>query len=512
MNALKRTAAHTFLLMVVLTLISKLLGFVREMIMANYYGASYIVDAYVMATAVPSIIFGGIFGAVATAYMPTFSMIREKDGLDQGNRFTSQIMNLLVLVSIVASFVGIFFSDQIVSIFASGFEGKTAELTSFFIKITFCYVTFTSTANVLDAYLNYKGIFLRPIVGNYFQNIPVIAVIIISAFTTHHILALGILIGSALRLVYMAFVAKKEGYQYSWVLSFGKTVRHIMSLAIPVFIGTYILQVNTFVDKTLASRLPEGSVAALNYGMILVGLFTGLTVSLMITMIYPKLIKAHTNEDWPVFNDTVEKGMNIILLIALPVSLGILAFSDETVQIVYERGAFDVAATNLTSGAFFYYGLGLTFFVMNELFTKIYYSMRNTKVPIVCSGISVIINISLNLLLIGHMAHRGLALATSMAALINMLMLYFWMKHKYPKIAIMKSKRKLAKIVFSAGVAVGMAYGLNVVLVASIWMPRMVYLGMAVTVAVLGYLALLKGFDIEEVKLISGLIRRRKKK
>lgn len=508
MNKLKRTAAQTFVLMATLTLISKLLGFVREMVMANFYGASYITDAYVMATTIPTIIFGGIFGAVATAYMPTYSIMKEKNDKIEGDKFTSQIINILIVLSIVASLVGIIFSNQIVTVFASGFTGETANLTSYFVKITFTYVIFTSTANIFDSYLQYKGIFLKPIIAGYFHNFGVIVVIIISTYTSHYILAIGILVGSGLRLVYVYAAARREGYTYSLAFSFGKTVRQIMSLAVPVFIGTYILQINTFVDKSLASRLPEGSVSALNYGMILITLVTGLTVSLLVTMIYPKITRANTNEDWKGFNSIVERGMNVILIIVVPFSLGVLAFSDEVVQIVYERGAFDVTATAMTSGAFFYYGIGLVFFSLNDLFMKIYYSMQNTRAPIVCSGISVIINVTLNLLLIGSMAHMGLALATSIAAFINTLMLYFWMKHKYPKIAIMKSKRKLARIVLSAVMAVGTAYLLNGVLMANIWMPRMVYLGIAVGLAGVVYLGLLKLFKIDELKLITDLVKR----
>src|SRR5665648_500118 len=184
MNSLKRTAAHTFMFMAALTLISKLLGFVREMVMANFYGTSYIVDAYVMSTAIPSIIFGGIFGAVATAYMPTYSIIKEQKGKVEGDRFTSQI-----ILSLLASAVGVVFSDQIVRLFASGFTGETANLTSFFVKITFAYVIFTSTANILDAYLHYKGIFLKPIISTYFQNFAIIGVIITSVYTSHYVLA-----------------------------------------------------------------------------------------------------------------------------------------------------------------------------------------------------------------------------------------------------------------------------------------------------------------------------------
>ncbi|MBK5263148.1 MAG: hypothetical protein JJE17_11380, partial [Peptostreptococcaceae bacterium] len=199
MNKTMRTAAQTAVLMAILTLISKAFGFVREMIMANFFGATFITDSYVMAFAIPMIIFGGIFGSVATAYMPLFSKITENEGEKAGSKFTSEVINLLMVVSIFAAIIGIVFSDQIVSIFASGFSGETARLTSFFTKVTFCYVLFTSIAGILEANLQYKGTFLVQIVLGYIQNIIVVAVIVISAFTSHYYLAFGWLLAHITR-------------------------------------------------------------------------------------------------------------------------------------------------------------------------------------------------------------------------------------------------------------------------------------------------------------------------
>lgn len=503
-----RHSIHTFLFMVSLTLISKVLGFIRELIMANFYGASYIVDAYVMAIAIPGIIFGGIFGAIATAYTPTFSKIKERHGERESNKFTSQVLNLLIALSLIAVSLGVLFSDQIQAIFASGFEGETANLTSFYIKITFSYVLFTSTAGILDAYMQYRGFFLKPIISGYFQNIAIIGAIIICAYSSHIYLAFGMLAGALFRLVYISINASREGFNYSLNWSLGEPIRNIMSMAVPVFVGAYILQINAFVDKTLASGLPEGSVAALNYGMILISLITGLTVSLLVTLIYPKITKAYTLGDFSAYNRIIEKGTNIIAIITIPFAFGILAFSDEVVQIVYERGAFDPSATSLTSGAFFFYGIGLVFFAFNDLLAKIFYSMRNTRAPIVCSGISVIINIVLNLFLIGSMAHRGLALATSMAAMVNTILLYTWMKKMHPKVRIMGSKKKLLKIIVVAGISVIGAYFINYGLTSTIWMPRMGYLIISVGSAGVIYLGILKLLCIEEMDLITSLIKK----
>ena len=508
MNRFKRTVARTFVLMAMLTFISKILGFVREMVIANFYGTTYIVDAYVMATSIPNILFGGLFAAISTAYIPTYSTINEDRGAQESNTFTSQIINLLVLLSATAGLIGISFSDEITAIFANGFSGEVAALTSKFIKITFSYVLFSSIAAILDAHMQYKGFFLKPIISGYFQNVGIIIIVIISAYTYHYYLVFGLLIGSCFRLIYISVNARKSGYHYSPNFSLGEPIKKILYMSIPVFIGSSVFQINSFVDKALASGLPEGSVSALNYGMILISLITGLTVTLLVTLIYPKITKAFTLENLEEFNNIVEKGTGTIAIITIPFSMGILIFSDEVVQIVYERGAFDPTATALTSGAFFFYGIGLVFFSFNELLIKVFYSMRNTKAPIVCSGISVIINITLNLLLIEPMAHKGLALATSIAAMTNSLLLYLWMRKKYPKIKIIGSGMKILKVIITSFFAVLAAWVVNNLLISLIWMPRAVYLFIAVSCAAFLYLLLLKLFNVEDVKMIRLIFKR----
>lgn len=506
-----RTAAQTAVLMAILTLISKAFGFVREMVMANYFGTTYITDAYVMAFAIPMIIFGGIFGSVATAYMPLFSRITENDGEKAGNKFTSEIINLLLVVSIFAAIIGIIFSDQIVSIFASGFSGETARLTSFFTKVTFCYVLFTSIAGILEAYLQYKGTFLVQIVLGYVQNIIVVGVIVISAFTSHYYLAFGFLLAHITRAIILVFIAKKKRFKYSPVLKMDETVKRIIVIALPVFIASGIMQINTFVDKTLASGLPEGSVAALNYGMILVGVITGLTITILTTILYPKLNQANSLQDQDRFSDIIGTGMTLVAIVAIPCSLGAMLYSGQIVQIIYERGVFDPVATSMTGAAFFYYSMGLLFLSLNTLMTQAYYSMHDMKMPMIFAGIGVIINIILNLILIRFMALSGLALATSISYLATTILLFAGMKKKYPHVVLMRSKSKLLKITIAALVAVGFSYLVYIFVVmpmADVIYMRVVQLGIPVVVAIVVYFGLLVVFKVEELKMIREIVKR----
>lgn len=505
-----RTAAKTAALMAALTLGSKLLGFLREIFMASFFGTSYVTDSYVMASAIPGILFAGIFTSVSVAYMPMLSRIVEEEGIERGNRFTSEAITLTTIIALVSAVFGIFFSDFVVSIFARGFEGETAALTSFYVKITFSFVIFTGITGLLNAYQQYRGSFLRPIIAGYFQSGTIVIFIIVSAYTTHYLLAFGWLFGSACYMLASLYFARKAGFSFRPTRRIGTTAKHIMVLALPVFLGSTINQINTFVDKMLASGLPEGSVAALNYSHLLIGLITALTITIINTIIYPRLTQAMAKGDMERFSNSVAIGINIIVIIGLPFSLGAMVYSDIFVQIVYERGAFGSASTALTGPAFFYYAIGLTFAALNSLLIHTYYAMRDMRTPVLCGAIGAVINITLNLLLISFMAHRGLALATSIAAIVNTILLAHLLKRWHPGIKTLESRTKLGKILLSALGAVGISWfvylGMEEILVNG---PRTLFLFIAVLVALIVYLGLLRLFEISELQLLRQIIHRK---
>lgn len=502
-----RTAAKTAALMAVLTLGTKVLGFLREVLLAGFFGTSYIVDAYVMASAIPGILFASVFTSVAVSYLPIFSRIVQENGIEEGNRFTSEAINLATFIAIIASGVGIVFARPIVGLLARGYKGDTAELTIFYLRITFVYLIFIAATSLLESYLQYKGTFLKPILAGYLHSGAVLAVIVVSAYTSYYYMAVGIIIGSVARLVALIFFARGKKFKYHLSAKISRAAKEIMVLALPVFIGSMVNQVNSFVDKMLASGLVEGSVSALNYGNLLTNMITAMTITVIMTIIYPKLTRSIAGKNYDGFNDSISKGMNIILIISLPCSLGAMLYSNPVVSLVYERGAFDGASTDLTSGAFFYYSIGLTFVAINALLVKAFYAMEDMKTPVVCGVIGAGSNIILNLLLLGPMAHRGLALATSVAAMLNASMLYYLMRRKYPNVQIIKDKQGVWKIGLSAVVSVFVSWLVFIGLHDNLGLARIISLGLAVICAVLIYLVFLRLYRIEELSMLKDLYK-----
>ena len=508
MKNLKMTTAKTAVLVAVLTLMSKLIGFLREVVLANYFGAGMVTDAYNMAQSIPNYILAAIVSAVGTAYMPIFAEKHEKEGLDSANKFTSQLINFELACCCVLSAVGIVFAKQLVAIFAPGFNAETAALTVFYLRISFIVIFANIFLSTCTSFLEYKGVFVPQVIIGYVQSACMIAVTIVSAYTSHYLLIFGVALGYAIRAALLFMRSRKAGMRYSADLNFGPVVKATVAMAIPIFIGGSVNQINTMIDRFLASDLVVGSISALNYGNLVVGVIGALTVSVIATIIYPKLNLAFAQDDFKRISNLSERSINLSFLITIPFMLGALVYGESVIQILYERGAFDAAATSLTAAAFICYAPLIVTSNLNTLITKVYFSLHDTKTPVFCGMIAVVINIVLNLVLVKSMAHAGLALATSIAQLINAVMLYVWFSKKYPQIKLLSSAKKFFAICLFSVVSVGVSYVFWRVVGAHIWMPRMVLLGLAVLVACGIYLVLLQIFKFEELDLLKQLVKR----
>ena len=511
MNKRKLSTAQLAAVLSVMAIISKLLGFLRELLLANYYGASYVTDAYIMSMSIPNNLLAGIVSAAMTAYMPVFSRKVEKN-VEEGYAFTSQTLTFLLSATGIAAVLGGIFARPLVHLFAPGFEGATAELTIFYTRVAFVMIVFSVFWQVLGAYLQYKGVFIITNIFAYIQNALIIAAIIISAKTAvPEILIFGIAGGYLVNAVGTTIIAKRQGYSFKFNFKFSDSVKDVITLAIPVFLGSCAGELNAFIDRILASNLPEGSVSALNYGNLFANVVSAFTVGIFITIIYPRLAKAFAREEYDRVSDMAERGINIIVLLMLPMTLGSMLYSNQIVQVVYERGAFSDTATSLTATAYFYYAIAMTFAAVKSLLEKIFFAAHDTKTPVICSAVAVACNIVLNLILVRYMAHGGLALATSISQIVSTVLEYILFRREFPAIRLLSSFKKIGLISLFSVISVGASYAVYYFVGNAIWMPRMVLLGLAVLAACVIYLIFLYIGRFEELNLIKDLIARRSK-
>jgi len=232
--------------------------------------------------------------------------------------------------------------------------------------------------------------------------------------------------------------AKRAGYKYKFIFNTrDKYIKKILYLSISVFIGVAINDLNAIVDRTLASSLVAGSISALNYANRLNGLILGVFITAITTVIFPLLSKEFSEDNIKGVKKIMGYGVNLILLITIPAAVGLTVLSTPIVEVAFERGEFDSTATMMTSKALIFYAIGLVAMSLRLLIDRVYFSLQDTKTPMINGAVSVVFNIVLNLILVQFMGHAGLALATSIATTIATLLMFYGLKKKIGSLGTM---------------------------------------------------------------------------
>lgn len=415
----------------IITIISKILGFTREITLASLFGTTAYTDAYLVAVTIPMVIFVTFGGAMKTAFVPLYTDMIENKDEEFAQIFTNNVLNIVVLFTIGLSFIGIIFVKPLVRIFAVGFKNETLVLTIEFTKILLPGIVFIGINYILTAYLHANKQFVIPAFISIPSNVIIILCIFLSALWKRKILIYGTLLGMFSQLLIQLFISFRTGYRYKLQIHFkDQNIKRILYLVIPIFLGVAVNEINILIDRTLASTLHEGSIAALNFASKLNWFVSAVFIASIATVSYPTLSRLAAKGDRSTLENWINQSINMILIIVIPISAGAMCLSTPIVKILFERGAFDARATYMTSTALFYYSLGMIGFGLREIISKVFYALQDTKTTMINGIIVVAINIVLNLLLIKQMGHRGLALATSISSLVGTVLLFYKLKSR----------------------------------------------------------------------------------
>lgn len=430
------------LLVMIITMVSRVLGLVRAGIIAYYFGASAMTDAFFSAFKISNF-FRQLLGegALGSSFIPLYNERVESEGEENSKQFIYSILNLLFVFSTIVTILMIIFSQGIIDGIVSGFPDETKIIASRLLKIMSVYFVFISLSGMVCAILNNFKQFAVPASTSTFFNL---AIILASMYfgKTYGIdaLAYGVVIGGLFQflVVLPAFFKIMKGYSFKidWKDPY---LKKIFIMICPMLIGIVARQVNTIVDQMFASYLAEGGVSALENAtrlyLLPVGVF-GVSIS---TVIFPALSKAMSKNDLDGATDNIVKGLNILLFLIIPSTAVLTFYAPEVIRLTLSYGKFDEEAVRVTSQALLYYSLGLYFYTAIYLMTRAFYSVKNSKYPVKFSIISIVINIVLNFLLIKSMAYRGLALSTSIASGVNFFLLLIVFRRKYINFSLKKS-------------------------------------------------------------------------
>lgn len=430
----KKTKTTALVLMLII-LTSKITGFFRDIVLAQTFGAGEITDAYLTALNIPVVLFDGISAALGTTFIPIYFKVKSSKGQDEVNKFTSNILNIVILISLVFVLLGVIFTPYIVKIFAVGFKEEVFDLTVNYSKILIFSMVFIAINGLVSSYLVASGnVYISGAITIPF-NIFIIIAIIFASVTESYVMVYGTLIAYIAQLLFQLPLLIKKGYKYRLTVNLrDENIRQILFLVIPVFLGSYINQINAVVNRTLASTLDSGSITALNYANKLNMFAVGVIAVAISTIMYPILSKLASEGDKELFKIKLSKSINIIVIIMLPIMVVMTTFSTEIVKVLFEEGPFNSHDTYLTSTALFFYSIGILAYGLKELLAKSFYSLQDTKTPVRNATISVVINIVFSIILANIMGIGGLALASSISATATTMLLLISLRKKIGKI------------------------------------------------------------------------------
>lgn len=508
--------AKAALWIMIATLFSKALGFGRELVLANYYGTGLYADVFLLTLNIPSLIITIVGSAIATSYVPMYFDIKEKSGDEGTSKFTNNMLNLSLAVSIVIALFGLVFTKEVVTIFAGGFEGEKFELAVTFTKIMISGVIFLSGTRLFTSFLQVNDNFAVPALIGIPYNVIIIIAIMVSTKTHPNILAIGALLAMASQLLFQIPFAIKKNYRYKTYINVkDETIKEMIILVLPMLVGVAVGQINTAVDRALASTLGNGPLSALNYAARLNDFVMAMFITSIVTVIYPKLAKLTNSDNKEGFVDIIVKSCNFIILVVLPIAVGAIILSEPIVRILFERGKFDANSTQMTSVALSLYAVGLLAMGIRDVLVRALYSLSDTKTPMINSSIALGINIVLNLILIKVLGYAGLAISTSLASIITVLLLFRSLKKKTGYFGADKIIKTGIKSLLAAGVmSLGTIFVYNnlykmlgigtineiIAVVASVLVGATIY----------GILIVL--LKVEETKLVFGMIKKAKNK
>ena len=401
-------------------LVSKLLGLLRGTAVAMFYGTGYVASAYSMASQLPVNFFDMILGsAISSAFIPVYNRLTETEGKTRADSFASRFLNVIFAVTLILSALGVAFAPQIIKVMGGGMEPQAASLASQLLRIMFPLVIFTGLAFTLVGVLQSLGEFKIPAVMSLVSNL----VCIVYLFTLNdrfgiYGLSAALLLGWALQYVILIYPAKKRGFSYSLKAGFRDSgFKDVLKLALPVLLASWVQPINAMVNMSIASGLGDGSgIAVLDYANKLYIIAASAFSMAVTNYIFPKLSRLGAGEHKSEWTDTLNKNIRLVMFIVLPIMIIFMVQSEDIIRIIYGRGEFGNESVKMTASAMRFYSVGMIWFALQEIFNKAFYSVMDSKTPVIAAAGGIIINVTLSFLLSDNMGIDGLALAASISA------------------------------------------------------------------------------------------------
>jgi len=500
------------------TLLSRIFGFIRDVVVAKFFGAGMATDAFFVAFRIPNMLRRLLAeGSLTVSFVPVFTEYlnrrTRRDALDLANAAFTLLSVLLVVISIA----GVLLSPLLVTIMAPGFKSVPEKyaLTVFLTRLMFPYIFFISLVALCMGILNSLRHFAAPALSPVLLNISMIgAALWLRDFFAEPIVALaaGVMIGGLLQLAMQIPVLFRLGMRPALRFEPGHPgIRRVGALMVPAAFGAAVYQINVFIGTLLASFLPGGSVSYLYYADRIVELPLGVFGIAIGTASLPSLSAQVSRGAMDEMKRTLAFSLRLITFIAVPATAALIALKLPIISVLFQRGEFDLQSSVLTAQALLYYSLGLWFFSAIRVVISAFYSLQDTKTPVQIGIAALIMNTLLSVLLMFPLQHGGLALATSLASAFNVALLYLILTRRIGGFLDRLFFQSLGKICLSSLLMLGAIYLMDL---AFPWNPeagfqeRFLVLSLEIAAGGAAFLAASYGLKSPELMVVVDSVRK----
>ena len=414
----------------VVTIVSKLIGFVRDIIIANYYGAAMVSDAYYYAYQIPSlslILLGGVGGPFHSATVAIFSKLipnlQEKPS-EHVNKLYSTFMSATIIFFLALSAIMFIFPRQIMGLIISGGSPDMINLAATHLKIMTPLLVIGGIVGIYYGILIIYRQFMLPNLSPIIMSLAIIGVVIAAPSDQKgYALAWATTIGAILQLIIQYPNIRKLGYKLKPNFAFTNNpeFKEICELLFPAVLSSTVGQIHIYVDMFFTSSISEGAWTAIGYANRVFQFPVGILVTAFLVPLFPIFAKLVADKDYNGIKNYFNKGVGVLFFGAIPIIIGILVVGMDAVRLVFERGLFDEKATFMVTEALWFLSVSIIPYVFRDSITRVYYSFNDSKTPFVVAFSSIVLKLVLNYVLISkmHFGIGGITLSTSLVTLFN---------------------------------------------------------------------------------------------
>ena len=499
------------------TILSRLLGYVRDILIATIYGQTRVTDAYLAAFSIPDFLYNLLVaGTVTAAFIPVFSRYISTDRDSEGWEVASTIYNIAIVIMLIGVVAAGVLAPSIVSVLVPGYEPEYKRLTVTMTRIMLGQAFFMGLNGISAGVLQSYQRFTEPAIASVMYNAMIIAFgATLSAGLGIQAFAIGVVAGAVAQFATLAYGLRRVGFKWKPVMLWKHPgVRRVYLLMIPVFLSYALTQIGLFVQQNISSSLP-GVVSAMRNAQRLMMLPVSIFAITMVIAIFPTLNTQIARGEMDAFKESCAFGLSSIFFITVPCAVGLAVLGGPIVRALYQQGSFTAQNAAVTANILVFFCVGLFAQGGVHLMNRVFYATQNTWIPVIIGACGIVINILLNYALIIPMGAGGLSLAYSLAGIVTLSLLIYVAGRKIGFTISKKLAASFAKIVGMSAVMGAAAFYVsrfmeNHMVSVGAKTGQLLQVGSGVAAGAAVYFALSVALKMDEIEMVKQALRRKR--